>query len=146
MLEDFVLMTQLYYLSDKIAYINKPLYYYRINLTSICKSISEAKVLSNFQSAIANTTFVHSFLKSNGMDNLDKYTIKGKIMIKNLLLPLLGQTKYQKLWINTYPEVNRQILLGKEFEAKVYIEMLILIFYRIIPNAVFKKIAMHFSR
>ena len=146
MLEDFVLMTQLYYLSDKIAYINKPLYYYRINLTSICKSFSEEKVLSNFQGAIDNTQFVHTFLKSKGFKNLEEYSIRGKIMIKNILLPLLGQTKYQKLWLNTYPEVNCQILLGKEFEAKVYIEMLLLILYRIIPNAIFKKIAMHFSR
>lgn len=146
MLEDFVLMTQLYYLSNKIAYINKPLYYYRINLTSICKSFSETKVLSNFQNAIDNTQFVHTFLKSKGFKNLEEYSIRGKIMIKNILLPLLGQTKYQKLWLNTYPEVNCQILIGKEFEAKVYIEMLILIFYRIIPNAVFKKIAIHFSR
>ena len=146
MLEDLVIMTQLYFYSNKIAYLNEPLYYYRINLTSICKSFTEAKVLSNFQNAIDNTTFVHSFLKSKGFKDLDEYSIRGKIMIKNILLPLLGQTKYQKLWLNTYPEVNRQILIGKEFEMKVYFEMLILLFHRIIPNFIFRKIALHFSR
>lgn len=146
MLEDQVLMTQLYFYSKKIVYINKPLYYYRINLTSICKSFSEAKILSNFQNAIDNTTFVTSFLKSNGFEDLDEYSLRSKIMIKNILLPLLGQTKYQKLWLNTYPEVNHQILLGKEFELKVFIEMLILVSYRIVPNFIFRKIALFFSR
>lgn len=146
MLEDLVLMTQLYFHSDRISYLDKPLYYYRINPTSICKSFSEAKVLTNFQNAIDNTTFVHSFLKSKGFRNLDEYAIRSKIMIKNILLPLIDKTKYQKLWLNTYPEVNYQILLGKEFELKVFIEMLILVSYRIIPNFIFKKIALYFSR
>ena len=45
-----------------------------------------------------------------------------KIRIKNRLLPMVDKCKYRRLWWNTYPEVNKVILLGNKCYKPTYRE------------------------
>lgn len=111
--EDGALMTQLSYYSRKRAFIHKPLYYYYSNPTSICGRIDETSCISKMKQECDNVDLRLNFLKRIG--EISKYTrdiIIWKFEARNNLIPCISHRHIYNLWKNTYPEIERQILMS----------------------------------
>lgn len=111
MAEDVAVSVQLLYYADKVSYISTPLYYYFINNGSITKERSKEKALINFRSATDNAQIVINFIESKGeLQRLKKELILFKFREKNFLVPFLEDVEINKMWRNTFPEVNLRML------------------------------------
>lgn len=121
--EDIILSTQMAYYAKRIASVNVPLYHYCYNAGSFCNEKSEAQLLSNFYDFKANLDLVCAFLKDKGLEErYENGIFLNKIRTKMLLNRLIGQRKYRKLWVRTYPEVNRSFLFGDKYRKPSYRE------------------------
>lgn len=111
--EDFVLSLQIVLKSTRIGYLSEPLYYYYCNPQSICMSFDEHKILHNFKGQLQNSAIIFEVLHNVGLDKTYKTEIEcKKCTDKDFLHPLLHEKKYQKLWLQTYPEVNSSFLFN----------------------------------
>jgi len=123
--EDTVIGSQVAYRAIKIEYVNRPLYYYRYNPSSVTHQFDELHCLENYESFKANVGIYISFLEREGLSN--KYSrgiVINKLRTKNRLLPLTRQRKYRRLWWSTYPEINRVLLFGNKDFKSTYRERL----------------------
>lgn len=107
MWEDYVLCVQYFYYSNKICYVDTPLYNYYHNVQSICFKDPGKKQ----SQIIHNSKILLDFLEKVNLLEKYKYEI---ICLKNTareeLLPHLGLRKYRNMWLNTYPEINKQYI------------------------------------
>lgn len=117
--EDGALMMQLSYYSKKRIYVNKALYYYFENPSSICRIMSEEACLKRHYQECANLNLRILFLKDKGIEeeNID-CIIAWKFASRKNLLPLVDKKEYLQLWNNTYPEINSKILFCKKLKIK----------------------------
>lgn len=123
--EDGALMTQLSFYSITVGYLSEPLYYYFFNPLSMTRIPSEEECLKRLRQEKDNTTLRIAFLENKGaIDNYKTMVIDWKVMTRNNLLPLIGQNKYYKLWLNTYPEINKQFFTDKGFSLKAKLAFL----------------------
>ena len=113
--EDMVICLQLLKNSNRLVYVDKPLYYYFNNATSITKCKSKEVVLKRFQQSIANASIIQHLFKEWSI--YDKYKCEFESLLlnkKNLLRPLISERYYYKLWKDTFPEINYSILWNKK--------------------------------
>ena len=115
MMEDAVLCAQMFYFAKKIGYIDKPLYYYRVNNDSVCHVSTEEGDLKRWNEAYENVKIIEQFLKEQRADKrYENELIQSKANVRGFLMPQLQKSnKYYKLWYNTFPELNRQYLFAK---------------------------------
>jgi hypothetical protein len=74
---------------------------------------------------VLNNKVIFDFLKREGVDK--KYAegiLANKVLARNLILPYTKKLKYRKLWLKTYPEVNKLLLLGNKEYRSTYREKL----------------------
>ena len=110
MTEDFVISLQIILSSERIGYLPSPLYYYYKNPNSICNTLNETRIVSNFQEIIQNTEIAISLLRKNKLYDVLYEQIACKMLYcKDVLKPLLSKEKYRKLWKMTYQQINEQI-------------------------------------
>jgi len=110
--EDMVLSLQLLWYSKKISYVRYPYYYYYVNSLSITKNSSVEKCLLRYGQLKRNTDKVVAFFN-------DKYRISRKMQdglifiqyfVKEILLPVVYDKQYFKLWKSTYPNITLPFL------------------------------------
>ena len=121
--EDTVISSEAAYYAKKIAHVAEPLYYYRYNPNSVTKLLDEEHCLKNHDSFKSNVDIYVRFLEREGVS--DKYgrgIFINKMRTKNRLLRILDQRKYVRLWLRTYPEVNRVCLFGNKHYKSTYRE------------------------
>ena len=123
--EDFVLTIQSVCFSKRTFYLNRPLYYYFYNPESITNQNSEIKILQNFKQVYNNIEIVLSFLRERYNHEFEDEIIHLKLIKRNLLLKLLGKYKYLDLWKNTYPEINKKVLVCRSVSSKEKIKFII---------------------
>lgn len=126
MTEDLVATVQLVLKSERIGYLPEPLYYYYYNSDSICRATSEKKVVKKYEEIIRNTEIVLSILEKAGLSSsLSESIVCKKFLCKEILVPLLKKAEYRKLWIDTYPEVNRIIrdnpIIDRKYKLKAFL-------------------------
>lgn len=127
--EDGALMTQLSFYSVSVGYFSEPLYYYFYNPLSMSRIPSEEECLKRLFQEKENTALRIEFLENRGVINDYKTAvIDWKLLTRNNLLPLIGRNKYYKLWLNTYPEINKQIFTDDGFSLKAKFAFLFQIF------------------
>ena len=123
MAEDLALMVQLFYFSSKIAYINKPFYYYYFNQTSITGSTSFDNVFKRVVQYQNNVCFIEKFLSEkedrrifqNGMRHL-------KFSVKNELCKSEYDQRFNEIWKSLFPELSLLdviLLKNSKFKAKL---------------------------
>lgn len=114
--EDTVFTVVTAYYAKRIAHVKEPLYYYRYIASSISHGKQTEDVcLRQYNDSIKNFTIAWHFLDCKGEgEKYKRGDIIYKIRIKNRLLPMVDKCKYRRLWWNTYPEVNKVILLGNK--------------------------------
>lgn len=107
MYEDRVIVTQAIYYSKKIGYIDRPLYYYYQNPTSMCHESGEDKILNRIYQKKANIDLIIQFLEDKNIaSQYSKEITNLKYSVRESLLPLIDNRVYWQMWLNTYPEIT----------------------------------------
>lgn len=121
--EDMILCLQLILNSTKITYINESLYYYFFNINSITKSRSRKKIINKFEQSVSNASVLLEICKKWNIYDKYRDAINSILLNKkNLIRPLIGETKYYVIWKNTFPEINIKILFNKNVSIKYKIK------------------------
>ena len=122
-IEDMVLSEQSVYYAKRIAHVPEPLYHYRLNPHSISCINSPEKSEKKLQMYVQNNKLIFDFLEEKGIAN--KYSqgiLINKIGAKNHIIHYTSQRKYLKLWLRTYPELNRLLVFGDKNHKSTYRE------------------------
>lgn len=131
--EDGAIMMQLSYYAKTRGYVNEPLYYYFMNPESICHVPTAEACLERHRQELANLDLRLEFLKNQGV--IDEYkdsVVAWKLASRKNLLPLVNEEKYYQKWLNTYPEINGNVLTCPAVKFKSKIGYLI-VRYRLYP-------------
>ena len=122
-IEDMVLSVEIVYYAKRIAHVSEPLYHYRLNPHSItCENRLEdsEKKLKMF---VENNNVLFDFLERNGV--AEKYAqgiLINKIGAKNHIIHYTSRRKCLKLWLSTYPELNKLLVFGDKGHRSTYRE------------------------
>lgn len=110
--EDIALCLQLIYFCKKICFIPKPFYYYFSNQNSISKHNSVESVVSRFEQAYDNVLILERFFRQNFVmgKNMELSLDCFKHKQRDLLLPVISQKEYFKLWKTCFKGINRKIV------------------------------------
>ena len=110
--EDMTLVMQMIYYCNRISYVSNVYYYYYQNSLSITQNVSPTSVFNRFKQGCNNAKIVEAFYKNIPFNNkINEGLIYMKYKRRNLLLPLLKDKKYFKIWIKTFPEINVKFFL-----------------------------------
>ena len=121
--EDTVISAEAAYFAKRIAYVAEPLYYYRYNPNSVTKLLDEEHCLKNHDSFKSNVDIYVRFLEREGVSEIyGRGIFINKVRTKNRLLRIIDQRKYVRLWLQTYPEINKVILFGNKYYKSTYRE------------------------
>ena len=123
--EDVVISTMTAYYSRKIAHMAEPLYYYRDTPMSYSRGMIAKKRLKIFEDYKENQAVLYEFMRRERL--LERYEVgvfKGKMRVKELLLPVVSERKYRRLYFKTYPEVDRAFMWGNKYRKPSYRERL----------------------
>lgn len=112
--EDMLLAFQLILNGDEVSYIPRPLYNYFYNPESITHTPSEEKQTRNFYHNKENVdllinVFRHKDLEKKYADGIDYV----KWRVKRLIWNMPFNRERNKMWRNTYKELNRRILFSR---------------------------------
>lgn len=114
--DDTVISTQISYYSKRTVHIAMPLYYYCQSPNSFCRTKGMDAQLRRFRQFRENILTYIFFLEREGVANKYKLgLLTKKKLTKNFLLPFMSQRKYRRLWVNTFPEVNRVLIFGSRY-------------------------------
>lgn len=124
--EDTVINFQLAFKCKKVGVINEPLYYYFENEESICRKLQKESVIYRFSQSIKNIPVLLDFFHSINKYNDYKAKIIGMIAGKRVwLVPYLNDDECYNLWRNSFPEINKDLLLNWEVPVKEKIRFLL---------------------
>lgn len=116
--EDTVLSPMFAYYSKKISHVPEPLYYYRVREDSashFSKKTPE-QTMELYHSFLNNVEIFLQFLEREGISEQYKIGVFfNKLRAKNRIRYQIGHRKFRKLWLNTYPEINKILLFGNEY-------------------------------
>ena len=117
--EDTVISVTMAYYATRIAHVAEPLYYYRMHQQSVSHVADEASILKNYDSSFSNVEITLQFLRrEKALSQYGYGAVIHKLRTKNRLLPIVDKRKYRKLWLRTYPEINKVIFFGnKDYKA-----------------------------
>lgn len=133
MAEDKCMVLQLIYYCKRIGLVTDYNYYIWKNPTSIIRLRTEDRVFKNFQEGVENYKIVEDFYKKHGvLDQFQEAFFDFKYIIRNNLRSLIGNRKYYKIWMSTFPELNKGLLFNKRLPLKQRVRC-ILIKYRLFP-------------
>lgn len=116
--EDFALVSQLVMYSNKFAYLDKPLYHYRITPNSINRSNSVEGILRRIDNSISNRNIVYKMINSlykdgRFADDITMSKFECRLILSSL--PLMSKMKY---WSRVYPEINSRIIFKSTYTLK----------------------------
>lgn len=113
MLEDSVLCVQIAYYAKTVSYIDHPLYFYRINETSISNRIDNKSCVDRWSQALTNNRLIFNFLNNKGITLKYKKEIENrKYLTRRFLLPIINYKNQLTNWRSTFPEINCTILFN----------------------------------
>lgn len=111
--EDMALTSQLFYYAKKFIYCPIPFYHYRYNEISISKKKGVDAILKGYCQTCANAALVERFFKDKPIGKRMKWAIDCmKSFERDRLIVLTGKRKYYRMWKNTFPELNKAILVN----------------------------------
>lgn len=111
--EDVLISATSAYFAHSISYVRIPLYHYYLHHDSFSNNPSESYCISRFNSYAANLRIMEEFYSRQGISITHQNGLQvTKIHLKNKVLPLVGKRKYRKLWLSSYPEINKAMWHG----------------------------------
>ena len=121
--EDMVLSTVAAYYARKIAHVPVALYHYVYRLDSFTNIAEADFVAKKMQLYVKNNRVIFGFLKREGVaERYAEGILTNKVLAKNMLLPYTDKLKYRRLWLQTYPEVNKILVFGSKEYRSTYRE------------------------
>ena len=103
--EDRVYTVQLAWFASSYGYVDKPLYYYYINQSSITHTIDREKSISIYHQRKNNTDTICTFIRANNIEGCKSYLTTLKLQTLTWLYPFLYDRSIYKLWKESYPEL-----------------------------------------
>lgn len=124
--EDMVITVQLLLSCGSFSHIPGPYYNYRMNPQSTTKKITKESCLRRFRQLKANSDLLFEILaeKPAGLD-LSDGMVFFRNHIRSKLLPLVWNDEYYLLWRDTYPDLNRKVLLSRHIGMDVKLKVLL---------------------
>lgn len=111
--EDNTFMIQLCFFSNSYSYVSTPLYYYRTNPISISHSIEIESLIKRYQQLKDNRDIiVHFFEREHISDQYKKEMQAFLFRAKKILDSRLSDSRCRTLWMNTYPESAKTIIIN----------------------------------
>lgn len=121
MREDLVMTTQLMYFTNSYSHVDKPLYHYFINNSSICRNTDLDKIIKRYQQSVHNFSIISEFLESHSIKKRYQkslYTLA--FYIKNELCSISNSKEGRKLFNDAFPDITllKVIALKVKFKSK----------------------------
>lgn len=117
--EDMLLVFQFVLNANKVVGVQDSLYNYFFNPTSITKNPSEEKILSNFKQFKANTDLLFEVFDNKGLsEQYSSGIVSCKWFVKKFLWNLHPNRVVRKLWLDTYPEIKKNVLSDSQIPLK----------------------------
>ena len=123
MAEDMVLSIQMTAAARSIAHIDRPLYSYCVRPDSISHAPGMEAALSRHESMYANARICVNLLQDRyGFNGSEVDMVLFKYRIRHYLEPYVQEKKVYERWLDTFPEVNSQLLNtpGVPFDVKFW--------------------------
>jgi hypothetical protein len=121
--EDVVLSDGVVYYAKKIAHVPTPLYYYRLNPNSMTNNRSPKYSEQRMSMFFQNNAVLFGFLEREGVaGKYERGILVNKVCAKNEVIEYTNKRKYARLWLRTYPEVNRLMFFGDKNYKSTYRE------------------------
>ena len=121
--EDMVVSDMAAYYARVIAHVPVAFYHYVHRSDSLSNLVDPEFVAKKLQLYLNNNRIITDFMKREGV--AEKYAeglLTDKVLARNLMLPYTDKLKYRRLWLHTYPEVNRLLLFGNKVYKSTYRE------------------------
>lgn len=104
--EDMALTLQLLSYGKKVGHLNKPLYYYYQNSSSMTQAKTAEQIIKFAFQWRENVCILDHFFKECTDKKISDVIILIKYMVKNSLLPILGDKQYLVVWRELFSEIN----------------------------------------
>ena len=112
--EDMALTLQIILNCHVLAYLPQVFYYYYHNPSSITKKKTELNIFNSFNQVVENVNLIAKLYQSK---QLTTQRISGLRFLKwhqkSLLLPLVNQRVYCKLWRKTFPGIEKEMVFDR---------------------------------
>ena len=115
--EDMALCAQLIQHCNKMAYVDKPFYYYFRNLNSISNKLTTETVLRNYNAIKENTDIVLLVYSHNKNRMIKNGLLYLQYNVKSHLFPIVHRQEYRHLFLRTYPKLFRKILFCPDISS-----------------------------
>lgn len=113
MCEDLLFVTQIFLRANKIVYLDKALYYYRQNESSISHIVTLEHICNKAEQIAANVNKVNYILSQHyGNRFANKEILVAKLMAKEAYRPLIHAPEVYLLWKNCFKEINSKIIFN----------------------------------
>lgn len=128
--EDMAYVLQIAYNIKKVAYVQKPLYYYFYNPLSITNNKTEEKILDKYTQIIDNVQLLLDFYSDKELSSdLCSYLNYLKWTQRDILLPIVCKKKYYKLWRSTFSGIEWVIMNDRKQKARDRLKCLLTILH-----------------
>lgn len=122
--EDDVITSQMAYYSKNVGYVNKCLYFHYANPSSMTHVVSEEKIRKNLLDKITNRRWIVDYFERQNDASLEYPLFKYKWSIKQLTVEAEGAQVR-----GIYPEVNKDMILGKGLTIKRRILNFVILYF-----------------
>lgn len=123
--EDLVITIQTVYNATRVGYVDKCLYHYFYNESSITNVIDKEKILKRTEQSIDNGNLIATFLEKVGLRDSLRFELDYlKLRKKNNYLQLFDEAKYRKAWVETDMEINKRIFWNRYMDLRMRVEYL----------------------
>lgn len=126
--EDMCLVYQLIHFCKKVCFVPDVHYYIYRNPGSITRTPTISNIYRNFQQGCDNCRIVEDFyVRHNAIDeDTKKALIRLKYSKREILRPLVGITKYHKIWCKTFPEIDKSIFFDSSLTVREKLKSLMI--------------------
>lgn len=124
--EDWFQNAQLLTYANRISFLNKPLYHYIKNPSSITAEKSLELLDNRIKQSLANYVLMHDFIVSHHQVKEKDFCLK-KQTIRNLLLPHIKHLSVRQKYLKLFPELNFNILFNLEIPLRYKVAHLLVL-------------------
>lgn len=111
--EDWVICVQAAHMAEKIAYLDKPFYNYRVREGSATNELSIEACRKSSREDRTNIGLIISYLQSNGLADRYRHEIDArKFVAKGAFYHFCDDPVYNQEWKGVYREINGRILFN----------------------------------
>lgn len=142
MWEDRVFTLQLVHRAKKISFVDRYLYHYYINPSSICRDVSDESIRKNWEAVKRNLTKMKEYVASHKISGCEKYLLIREFCALDIIASSTKKREWYIEWKNSFPKFHKSNILFSSLPFKYKIKYYLTYFriYPYIQEVVCKKI------